>query len=232
MGDAVTKRKGLDLYCGAGGCSVGYARAGLEMTGVDINPQPHYPYRFVRADALTYLAEHWREYDFIHASPPCQFATRLRALHVGREYTNWIPQTRDALQQTGLPYAIENVEGAKSHLRDPITLCGTMFGLGTGDADLWRHRLFEINGPLVLTPSCQHRNRVIGIYGGHGRDRRVITVIGHSGGKSTRQATNGFSRDERNAAMEIDWMTQAELSQAIPPAFTEYIGNFLMRCLP
>ncbi len=221
------KRKGLDLYCGAGGCSVGYVRAGLEMTGVDINPQPHYPYRFVQADALTYLAEHWREYDFIHASPPCQFATSLRSLHARHEYINWIPQTRDALQQTGLPYVIENVAGARVHLRSPVMLCGTMFGLRTGDADLWRHRLFEINGPLFLVPSCQHRNRVIGIYGGHERNRRVITVVGHTGGKSTRLSTNGFTKDERNAAMGIDWMTQAELSQAIPPAYTEFIGRQL-----
>jgi DNA (cytosine-5)-methyltransferase 1 len=224
-----TSMKLLDLFCGAGGAARGYQLAGFHVTGVDIVPQPRYiGDEFYQADALEYCATHGREFDVIHASPPCQFATRLRSLHGERGYTNWIPQTRDALQQTGLPYVIENVEGARVHLHSPVMLCGTMFGLRTGDADLWRHRLFEINGPLFLVPSCQHRNRVIGIYGGHGRDRRVITVVGHTGGRSTRLSTNGFTKDERNEAMGIDWMTQAELSQAIPPAYTEFIGRQLL----
>lgn len=221
----------LDLFCGAGGAGMGYHRAGFEVVGVDVKPQRHYPFEFHQADALEYLADHWQEFDAIHASPPCQFATKLRSLHSGREYTNWIPQTRTMLQATGKPFVIENVEGAKAHLHSPVMLCGTMFELRTGDADLWRHRLFEVNWPLVLTPPCQHGRRVIGIYGGHGRDRRVISVVGHAGGKSTRRAENGFSCAERNEAMGIDWMTQAELSQAIPPAYTEYIGGWLMRHL-
>jgi len=222
----------LDLFCGAGGAGMGYHRAGFEVVGVDIAPQPRYPFEFHQADALEYCAEHGHEFDVIHASPPCQFATRLRSLHAARhEYVNWIPQTREALRLTGLPFVIENVAGARVHLRSPVMLCGTMFGLRTGDADLWRHRLFEINGPLFLVPSCQHRNRVIGIYGGHGRDRRVVTVVGHTGEKSTRQATNGFSCAERNEAMRIDWMTQAELSQAIPPAYTEFIGRQLLQAI-
>ena len=206
---------------------MGYHRAGFEVVGVDIKKQPRYPFEFHQADALEYLAQYWREFDAIHASPPCQFATELRSLHGGREYVNWIPQTRALLQESGKPYVIENVEGAKAHLQSPIMLCGTMFGLGVGDADLWRHRLFEVNWPFVLTPPCQHGRRVIGIYGGHGRDRRVISVVGHAGGRSTRRAENGFSCAERNEAMGIDWMTQAELSQAIPPAYTEYIGGWL-----
>ena len=217
----------LDLFCGAGGAAMGYHRAGFEVVGVDIKKQPRYPFEFHQADALEYLAQYWREFDAIHASPPCQFATELRSLHGGREYVNWIPQTRALLQESGKPYVIENVEGAKAHLQSPIMLCGTMFGLGVGDADLWRHRLFEVNWPFVLTPPCQHGRRVIGIYGGHGRDRRVISVVGHAGGRSTRRAENGFSCAERNEAMGIDWMTQAELSQAIPPAYTEYIGGWL-----
>lgn len=226
------KPKLLDLFCCAGGAARGYQLAGFHVTGVDIVPQPRYiGDEFHQADALEYCATHGREFDVIHASPPCQFATKLRSLHSGREYTNWIPQTRVLLQATGKPFVIENVEGAKTHLRSPVMLCGTMFGLKTGDADLWRHRLFEINGPLFLVPSCQHRNRVIGIHGGHGRDRRVITVIGHTGGRSTRLSTNGFTKDERNEAMGIDWMTQAELSQAIPPAYTEFIGRQLLQAI-
>ena len=219
----------LDLFSGAGGAAKGYQRAGFYVVGVDIVAQPRYcGDEFYQADALEYLAQHWQEFDAFHASPPCQFATRLRSLHAGREYVNWIPQTRELLQASGRVYVIENVEGAKAHLHSPVMLCGTMFGLGVGDADLWRHRLFEINGPFFLTPPCQHKHRVIGVYGGHGRDRRVITVIGHSGGKHTRRSENGFSCAERNAAMGIDWMTQAELSQAIPPAYTEFIGLQLL----
>ena len=222
----------LDLFCGAGGAAMGYYRAGFDVVGVDIKPQPRYPFEFHLADALEYCAAHGHEFDAIHASPPCQFASELRALHNGREYHNFIPDTRAALLGTGRPWVVENVEGAKRHLIEPIMLCGTMFNLGTDGAELWRHRLFELSGFFVFTPDCKHKtDRVIGVYGGHGRDRRVITVVGHTGGRSTRQATNGFDRNQRNEAMGIDWMTQAELSQAIPPAYTEYIGAQLMRAL-
>ena len=222
----------LDLFCGAGGAGMGYHRVGFEVVGVDIATQPRYPFEFHQADALEYCAAHGREFDVIHASPPCQFASELRALHRDRDYRNFIPVTRDLLWKIGKPYIIENVEGARKHLHDPILLCGTMFDLGTENAELWRHRYFELCGFYFLTPTCQHKSaRVIGIYGGHGRDRRVITVVGHTGGSSTRQAANGFTKDERNTAMGIDWMTQAELSQAIPPAYTEYIGRQLIEAL-
>lgn len=211
---------------------MGYHRAGFDVVGVDIKPQPRYPFEFHQADALEYCAAHGHEFDAIHASPPCQFGTVLRALHSGKNYHNLIPGTRTALLATGKPWVIENVEGAKKHLINPIMLCGTMFGLGTDNAELWRHRLFELSGFFVLTPTCNHTaSRVVGVYGGHGRDRRVITVVGHTGGRSTRQATNGFSKRQRNEAMGIDWMTQAGLSQAIPPAYTEYIGRFLMEAI-
>lgn len=222
----------LDLFCGAGGAAMGYSRAGFDVVGVDIKPQPRYPFEFHQGDALEYCAAHGHEFDAIHASPPCQFGTVLRALHADRNYHNFIPDTRAALLATGKPWVIENVEGAKKHLINPTMLCGTMFGLGTDGAELWRHRLFELSGFFVLTPTCNHwASKVIGVYGGHGRDRRVITVVGHTGGRSTRQATNGFSKHQRNEAMGIDWMTQASLSLAIPPAYTEYIGRFLMEAL-
>lgn len=228
----MTRPRLLDLFCGAGGAAMGYYRAGFDVVGVDIKPQPRYPFEFHQGDALEYCAAHGREFDAIHASPPCQGYSALRSLHSSREYSNLIPATRDSLVAIGRPWIIENVERAKSHMTQPIMLCGTMFSLGVGDADLWRHRLFELGfSALVLTPLCAHQKRVIGVYGGHGRDRRVITVVGHTGGRSTRQAQNGFSREERNAAMGIDWMTQAELSQAIPPAYTEYIGRFLLEAL-
>jgi len=227
------KPKLLDLFCGAGGAARGYQLAGFHVTGVDIVAQPRYiGDAFHQGDALEYCAAHGAEFDVIHASPPCQFASKLRALHSGREYHNFIPDTRAALQATSKPWIIENVEGAKKHLRNPIMLCGTMFGLAVDDAELWRHRMFELSGFFLLTQSCNHNaGRIIGVYGGHGRDRRVITVVGHSGGSSTRQATNGFSKNQRNVAMGIDWMTQAELSQAIPPAYTEFIGRQLWQAL-
>ena len=211
---------------------MGYHRAGFDVVGVDIEPQPHYPFEFHQADALEYCAAYGREYDAIHASPPCQGYSALRSLHANREYSNLIPATRLALQASSRLWVIENVERARAHLLTPVMLCGTMFNLGTDGAELQRHRLFETQGFFVLTPPCNHlASGVIGVYGGHGRDRRVITVVGHTGGRSTRQATNGFNKNQRNEAMGIDWMTQAELSQAIPPAYTEHIGAHIMRAL-
>lgn len=213
----------LDLFCGAGGAAMGYHRAGFdEIVGVDIKPQKRYPFNFVQADALDFLARHGADFDLIHASPPCQFATSLRSLHPNKRYSNLIPATRALLRRTGRPYVIENVAGARTHLNNPILLCGTMFGLGCASAELWRHRLFEVEPFYFLPPPCRHKcDRV----------RRVITVIGKSGGKSTRRATNGFSAAQRNVAMGIDWMTQTELSQAIPPAYTEWLGRRLLEAM-
>lgn len=229
----MNRPKLLDLFAGAGGAARGYQMAGFHVTGIDINKQPRYAGdEFVQADALKYVAEHGWKFDAIHGSPPCQFGTELRHLHQHIEYENFIPETRRLLQQTGKPYVIENVSGARSHLISPIMLCGSTFGLGTNNAELRRHRYFEVYPFFFLTPPCRHfADNVIGIYGGHGRNRRVITVVGHTGGSSTRDARNGFDLHERNEAMGIDWMTQAELSQAIPPAFTRYIGEQLMAML-
>jgi len=225
----------LDLFCGAGGAAMGYHRAGFDdITGVDIKPMPRYPFKFIQGDALEYLAAHGAEYDVIHASPPCQAFSDLRHMWNAREYPNLIPLTRALLQSFGKPYVIENVEGAP--LDGAIVLCGTMFKLGVEkqNAELWRHRQFEISPQILLTPICNHRvaSRVIGVYGGHGRDRRrVVTVVGHTGGKSKRDGTQQFTVDERREAMGIDWMTGAELSQAIPPAYTEWIGKQLLEML-
>ena len=205
----------LDLFCCAGGAGEGYRRAGFDVTGVDIRPQPHNPHRFIQADALAFLREHSHEFDLIHASPPCQAHCDLKHMWNAKRHTDLIGPTRDLLRQTGKPWIIENVEGAP--LETPVILCGTMFGLGTGDAELRRHRLFELGGglPPLLVPPCQHKRkpRVIGVYGGHGRDRR------------RKVNTQDFSTDARREAMGIDWMTGAELSQAIPPAYTEFLGR-------
>ncbi len=206
----------LDLFCCAGGAGEGYRRAGFDVTGVDIRPQPKNPHRFIQADALEYLAAHGHEYDAIHASPPCQAHCDLKHMWNAKEHVDLIGPTRELLKKIGRPYVIENVEGAP--LVSPIILCGTMFGLGTSDAELWRHRLFEISWGYLLVPPCLHRQkpRVIGVYGGHGRDRR------------RKVNTQDFSTAERRTAMGIDWMDGAALSQAIPPAYTEFLGAALM----
>ena len=207
------KPKLLDLFCGAGGCSMGYHRAGFDVVGVDIKPQKHYPFEFHRADAMTFPLD---GFDVVHASPPCQAHCDLKHMWNAKKHTDLIEPTRRRLSESGKLYVIANVEGAP--LVNPIKLCGTMFGLKTPGAELRRHRLFETNWTLLLVPQCQHKKepRVIGVYGGHGRDRRRTVN------------TQDFSTEARREAMGIDWMTGTELSQAIPPAYTEFIGRQLM----
>ena len=206
----------LDLFCCAGGAGEGYRRAGFDVVGVDIKPQPKNPHTFIQGDALEYLEAHGHEYDAIHASPPCQAHSDMKHMWNAKKHKDLIGPTRELLKKTGKPWVIENVEGAP--LISPIILCGTMFGLGTEDAELWRHRLFEISWGYVLVPPCRHRvkPRVIGVYGGHGRDRRRTVN------------TQDFSTDERRQAMGIDWMVGSELSQAIPPAYTEFLGRHML----
>ena len=201
----------LDLYCGAGGAGMGYNRAGFEVVGVDIKPQPNYPFEFVQADALEYLREHGHKFDVIHASPPCQAHSSLTVLTSTKEHMDLIPATREALQKTGKPYIIENVPGAP--LLDPLTLCGTEFGLGVA-----RHRLFESNMMLTGHGKCNHAGKEL---------YTVLTkscrVIGDMRGPS--------SHEQGKKAMGVDWMTQFELGLAIPPAYTEFLGLQLQSAL-
>lgn len=198
---------------------MGYYRAGFEVVGVDINPQPRYPFEFHQADALEYLTEHGHEFDAIHASPPCQAYSALRSLH-DNKHPELIVPTRSALNDLGKPYVIENVAGAP--LLDPIVLCGSMFSLGTVCSDdgvyrqLRRHRLFESNVRL-LRGKCYHRGPVIGVYG-------------TGGGGPMKRGYKGNKADSL-AAMGIDWMDRKGVSQAIPPAYTEFIGHQLMAIL-
>jgi len=228
----------LDLFCGAGGAAMGYSRVGFdEIVGVDNRPQRNYPFTFVLGDALEYLRKYGGEFDFIHASPPCQAFSALKTMPNAREHPNLVEPTRELLIEIGKPWVIENVPGAP--LRNPITLCGSSFRLGLDNAraELRRHRLFETSFDILLVPPCQHGwsadSKVVGVCGGHGRDRRrvrSVNVYGHAGGKSNRDGTQQFSTDERKQAMGIDWMTGNELSQAIPPAYTEWIGRqFLLQ---
>lgn len=214
------KPKALDLFCSGGGASMGYHQAGFDVCGVDIHPQPRYPFLFYHADALTFPLD---GFDVVHASPPCQAHTSLKTMPTARAHEDLIPATRAKLQAWGGPYIIENVVGAP--LFSPILLCGTMFGLGCDDAELRRHRLFESNLPL-LVPDCQHgrQSRVIGVYGGHLRNRI----------RSPQQEDKGmadFTVEQGRMAMGISWMSLKELSQAIPPAYSHFIGGQVLHYL-
>lgn len=205
----------LDLFCGAGGAAMGYSRAGFDdIVGVDIKPQPRYPFRFVLADALECHTLP-QGFDAIHASPPCQSFSKTRAIVRGKGLTckglDLIEATRERLLRRGIPYVIENVPGAP--LLSPITLCGTMFGLR-----VYRHRLFE-SSVLLLSPSDGAHRHTTGSHRGYSANTPFITVGG-----------NNYNREQGAQAMGIDWpMTRAELSQAIPPAYTEFIGKQLIQ---
>lgn len=221
----------LNLFCGAGGAAMGYSRAGFEMVGVDIAPQKHYPFEFHQADALEYCAEHGREFDVIHASPPCQFGSE--ATPIARKYLhhNYIPELRELLVKIGLPYVIENVEGSRKWLKNPVMICGSMFNL-----PIWRHRYFEVSNHALLSPAtCNHRRSPIEIEIDGVLYKTTNPVLTCGGGDSKKRL--GHERKtlrprERVAvlrwAMGIDWMLQRELYQAIPFAYTEWIGKRLL----
>lgn len=223
----------LDLFCAAGGAGKGFAMAGFDVVGVDIKPQPHYPFEFHQADALEYLKEHGHEFDYIHASPPCQAHSAMtKGRWKGRldSHPHLIEPTRELLVKSGKAWDIENVVGAP--LLNPIMLCGTMFKLETvHGSQLRRHRLFETNWDIGELPTCNHNKfSTIGVYGGgqHPNRRKVpatIGVWGHAGGSSNRDNLLQFGTQDRRDAMGIQWMTGNELSQAIPPAYTEFLGN-------
>lgn len=217
------KPKLLDLFCSAGGAGFGYHLAGFEVVGVDIMPQPNYPFEFHQADALEYLAEHFQEFDAIHASPPCQHASTIakqnRVMRPGKyNHPNLIEPTRKALQETKKIYAIENVEGAA--LVNPVVLCGSWFGL-----DLRRHRLFETNFPSFSTP-CSHHWQKPRFRSLDKRRKTLASVVGVHG-----HINYAGEFELRKKAMGIDWMSPDELSQAIPPVYTEWLGKQMRACL-
>lgn len=212
--------KALDLFCGAGGATVGLRLAGFDVVGVDIRPQKNYPFPFIQADALTL---DFRGFDLVWASPPCQGYTTMRHAPGAKGAPRLIAQTRALLAQSGALWVIENVEAARGDMRDPVTLCGTMFWLGAEGCELRRHRLFETNFPLAQ-PDCRHTDGpVIGVYGGHARKRAA-----QHGGRGTRDVWRRGHRAAAAKAMGIDWMTLAEMSEAIPPAYARYIGKAAM----
>lgn len=218
----------LDLFCKAGGAAWGYHQAGFDVIGVDINPQPNYPFDFLQFDAIDYLtqlAAGSRGYQpaAIHASPPCQAFSAMKHMPDARPHAELVEPVRELLVATGLPYVIENVVGAP--LNDPILLCGSMFdGLEAGGFQLRRHRLFESNVPISAPGPCRHEGPVIGVYGGHVRCRSS---------KFWRGTGADFPGQDKKqlalSAMGIHHrMTMNELSEAIPPAYTAFIGAQLL----
>lgn len=212
------KPKLLDLFCGAGGCTKGYQQAGFWVRGVDLKAQPRYVgEQFVQADALEYLAEliesgEIAEFDAIHASPPCQAYTMAQnAAKNAHAHPDLIKTVRGLLRQSRLPYVMENVVGAPMEF--PILLCGLSFGLSVK-----RHRLFESSEMIFTLPCGDHDADYFVIFGHEVRNRRK----GEAAGRKNKIA-------EGRKAMGVDWMTRGELSQAIPPAYTEFIGRQLMR---
>jgi DNA (cytosine-5)-methyltransferase 1 len=208
----------LDLFCGAGGAAKGYADAGFEVVGVDLAPQPNFPFSFLQTDAPEFLIRTKGEgFDAIHASPPCQaYSTQTQDK---TKHRRLIGIVRNLLNLTDLPWVIENVEGAKKELRDPVRLCGSSFGL-----DVRRHRYFEANWPVEGKP-CDHswqtpRFRSLNIT--QHRAGILASVVGVHG-----HLNYPGEFDVRRRAMGIDWMTNEELVEAIPPAYTRFLGEQL-----
>jgi DNA (cytosine-5)-methyltransferase 1 len=205
----------LDLFCGAGGAAVGYHRAGFDVVGVDIKPQPRYPFEFHQADAMTYPLE---GFDAIHASPPCQ-AYSLAFRHMANPQPMLIDAIRERLEGAGVPWIIENVVGAP--LPDAPTLfgsegcllCGTSFGLR-----VQRHRLFETSFP-VAAPDCHHTRHALNPHRAEGRER-IYAEFGRGDPEKL------WAKD-----MGVQWMSRHEAREAIPPAYTEWIGRQLMECI-
>lgn len=205
----------LDAYCGAGGCARGYTDAGFDVVGVDLQPQSRYlksgAIEFHQSDAIEFIERHGREFDCIHCSPPCQAYSVTKTIWQ-REHPDLLAPTREALIATNRHWIIENVVGAP--MSDAITLCGTMFGLR-----LYRHRLFESSVLLLQPPHQKHRAKCT-VVGRRPKADEFLTVAGH------------FSDvPAARAAMQIDWMTRDELSQAIPPAYCAFVGSFLLAAL-
>ncbi len=207
----MNKPRLLDLFCGAGGAAMGYHRAGFEVVGVDNKPQPHYPFEFHQADALTYPLE---GFDAYHASPPCQEYSISRNMLWVKGAEKLVPVTRQLLSSTDKPFVIENVPG--SPLDNPIELSGMSFGL-----KIIRRRLFELNGFDILFIPSPHQVK----------NYRAEGYLPYHHGTSVKRGhlPNIWTKPRLQVAMDIDWMTVKEMTQAIPPAYTEYIGKYLMQ---
>lgn len=221
----------LDLFCCAGGAGYGYHLAGFEVIGVDIQPQPHYPFAFYQDDALlvldTLLAGGiWNGYtlasfDAIHASPECKAYTNCN-LSPKANYQMLIGAVRQRLHRSNKPYILENVIGAKKHMQASLMLCGTMFGL-----PMERHRLFESNVFMFPPAPCNHSIAHIAVYGHSVWD----SWLEGTPRKDGRKRPDSVSIDVGRRSMGIDWMNINELAEAIPPAYTQFLGGQLMQSI-
>lgn len=206
----MTRPRLLDLFCGAGGAAEGYHRAGFTVVGVDINPQPRYPFEFIQADATTFALD---GFDAYHASPPCQDHSALASM-AGQHGTGWmLRHTLDRLTSTGRPWVVENVAGAD--MPGALVLCGSEFGLSADGRRLKRHRQFASNLLLMGAGGCTCAGEPIG------------GVYGTGGGGAMNRGYKLSARQARRA-MGTPWMTWREMAQAIPPAYTEHIGEQLL----
>ena len=218
----------LDLFCCEGGAATGYYRAGFDIIGVDIDPQPRYPFPFIQGDALELLGNRYflnrLRPAAIHASPPCQLYSMATVMHDRSVYPDLVEPTRNLLMETRLPWVIENVPGAPLvevgsmtfDGRSAIMLCGSMFGMRR----VRRHRIFETNWGLTSTMRCRHEEQ-----------SDVMSIVGHS--EQGRSGHTGplWNVDARRDAMGMPWATRDGLSEAIPPAYTEHIGTQLLNHL-
>ena len=210
----------LDLFCGAGGCSVGYHRAGFEVAGVDNRSMPRYPFEFHQADALEFVAAHGHEFDAIHASPPCQaYSEDMRHLSSGQA-EKLIDPVRELLQQFGRPWVIENVEGSPLSTASGlfgehgVLLCGTQFSLR-----IWRHRKFETSFACASPGPCRHNGKPINPHREDSR-QRMRAEFGQVDLEAIWRREAG-----------VEWMDRNTGRQAIPPAYTEFIGRQLLDLL-
>ena len=213
----MSKPRLLDLFCGAGGAAMGYHRAGFEVVGVDIAPQKHYPFAFHQADALTFPLD---GFDVIHASPPCQAHSVIsRNLGYASRHADLIPQTRARLRASGVSWVMENVSGAS--MPAAMVLCGSMFDLAIPELGWYvqRHRQFECSHLLFSPCACRHHGLAISIVG-NGTPKPILDRVGRA-----------ITVAEARRLLDVDWMTRAELSQAIPPAYTAWIGLQLRAAL-
>lgn len=202
----------LDLFCCQGGAGKGYADAGFDVTGVDIDPQPRYPFRFIQADAIDFAREHGAAFDFIHASPPCQFDSDCQRIQ-RNPHPDLIGPTRTALEVTGRPWVIENVRGALAKLHTPVLLCGAMFGLAT-----YRHRYFETGGNFHFVQPRHLRHMAP-----QAKMGRPVPA-GHYG-----QFIGNFSGVPlAREVMGVPWMNRDGIRECIPPAYTQHIAEHVL----
>lgn len=209
---ALGKPLHLDTYCCQGGASKGYADAGFTVLGVDVDDQRRYPFAFVQADAVDFIRRYGHLFDSHSASPPCQLYSKTHRIQKN-DHPDLIGPTRDALEATGRPFVIENVMDAKPELRNPVMLCGAMFGLET-----YRHRLFEPGGGFSFEPPAhpEHVAKTTKM-GRPVRQGEFMHVVGNFTGV-----------DKGRDVMRMPWATRDGLREAIPPAYSEYIGVRLM----